>query len=60
MDCGKKTGEDMLRVKIVKPLIKGKKSSKPLIDTGTMRDSMQYIVERSGLEIQRGNKAQRH
>jgi hypothetical protein len=34
--------------------IKGKGSSKPLIDTGIMKNSIQYIIEQNGKEIARG------
>lgn len=37
-----------------KQFIKRKKSTKPLIDTGAMKNSIQYITERNGAEIDRG------
>jgi uncharacterized membrane protein YvbJ len=55
-----KDGRRYVKGKNGKPLIKGKKSSQPLIDTGTMRNSIQYIVEENGVERARGKKAQRH
>jgi hypothetical protein len=49
----KKTGKTYTKT-IKKQFIKGKKSSKPLIDTGTMRNSIQYVTEKNGTEIGRG------
>jgi hypothetical protein len=49
----KKTGKTYTKT-IKKQFIKGKKSSKPLIDTGTMRRSIQYVTEKNGVEIDRG------
>jgi hypothetical protein len=37
-----------------KKFIKGKGSTKPLIDTGTMKNSIQYVIEENGIEIDRG------
>jgi hypothetical protein len=49
----KKTGKSYTKT-IKKKFIKGKKSTKPLIDTGTMKNSIQYVVEQNGVEVARG------
>jgi hypothetical protein len=50
----KKTGKSYTKT-IKKKFIEGKRgSSKPLIDTGAMKDSIQYIIEQNGIEIGRG------
>jgi hypothetical protein len=49
----KKSGKTYTKT-IKKQFIKGKKSNKPLIDTGTMRNSIQYVIESNGAEIARG------
>jgi hypothetical protein len=49
----KKTGKTYTKT-IKKQFIKGKKSSKPLIDTGAMKNSIQYVTELNGTEIDRG------
>jgi hypothetical protein len=49
----KKTGKTYTKT-IKKQFIKGKKSSKPLINTGIMRMSIQYVIEENGTEIDRG------
>ncbi|GMO44672.1 MAG: hypothetical protein Pg6C_06450 [Treponemataceae bacterium] len=46
----KKSGKAYTK-NIKKQFIKGKKSNKPLIDTGTMRNSIQYVIELNGTEI---------
>jgi hypothetical protein len=53
-------GERWLRTKSGRKLIKGKKSTKPLIDTSTMRNSVQSVIVENGAKTERVKTAKLH